>query len=135
MANINVVIDEVAKLNPDLARQIQKYVKTHSYGLVYENNLPESVRLYKKNPTVGDTVNILPERGKQETERNKIPWVIKEIQDKVATLDNVTEMCEVSVDDICVTVSYKDVIYPGLKEIDRVEKGNPDDPYHMISAY
>ena len=29
MANINVVIDEVAKLNPDLARQIQKYVKTH----------------------------------------------------------------------------------------------------------
>ena len=31
MANINVVIDEVAKLNPDLARQIQKYVKTHSY--------------------------------------------------------------------------------------------------------
>ena len=57
MANINVVIDEVAKLNPDLARQIQKYVKTHSYGLVYENNLPEAVRLYKKNPTVGDTVN------------------------------------------------------------------------------
>ena len=71
MANINVVIDEVAKLNPDLARQIQKYVKTHSYGLVYENNLPEAVRLYKKNPTVGDTVNILPERGKQETEENK----------------------------------------------------------------
>ena len=58
MANINVVIDEVAKLNPDLARQIQKYVKTHSYGLVYEKNWPEAVRLYKKNPTVGDTVNI-----------------------------------------------------------------------------
>lgn len=132
MANINVVIDEVAKLNPDLARQIQKYVKTHSYGLVYENNLPEAVRLYKKNPTVGDTVNILPERGKQETEKNKVPWIIKEIQDKVATLENGTETCTVAVEDICVIVSYKDVIYPGLKEIDRVENGNPEDPYHMI---
>lgn len=132
MANINVVIDEVAKLNPDLARQIQKYVKTHSYGLVYENNLPEAVRLYKKNPTVGDTVNILPERGKQETEENKVPWIIKEIQNKVATLENGTETCTVAVEDICSLVSYKDVIYPGLKEIDRVENGNPEDPYHMI---
>lgn len=34
MANINETISEVAKLNPELARQIQKYVKDHSYGLV-----------------------------------------------------------------------------------------------------
>ncbi|WP_300382443.1 DNA methyltransferase, partial [Clostridium sp.] len=33
---------------------------------------------------------------------------------------------------IVVLVSYRDVIYPGLKEVDRVERGNPDDPYHMI---
>ena len=29
-------------------------------------------------------------------------------------------------------MSYGDVIYPGLKEIDRVERGNPEDPYHMV---
>lgn len=49
MANINETISEVAKLNPELARQIQKYVKDHSYGLVFEHNLPEAVRLYKNN--------------------------------------------------------------------------------------
>ena len=57
MANINETISEVAKLNPELAHQIQKYVKDHSYGLVFEHNLPEAVRLYKKQPAVGDTVN------------------------------------------------------------------------------
>ena len=35
MANINETISEVAKLNPELARQIQKYVKEHSYGLAF----------------------------------------------------------------------------------------------------
>ena len=37
MANINETILEVEKLSPELARQIKKYVKSHSYGLVYEN--------------------------------------------------------------------------------------------------
>lgn len=116
MANINAVIDEVEKLNPDLARQIRKYVKTHSYGLVYENNLPDAVRLYKKTPAVGDIVNILPERGKEETDANKVAWFVKAIENKVATLENGTETCEVSLEDVCVIVGYKDVIYPGLKE-------------------
>jgi adenine-specific DNA-methyltransferase len=32
MANINETISEVAKLNPELAHQIQKYVKDHWFG-------------------------------------------------------------------------------------------------------
>ncbi|MBT2657454.1 site-specific DNA-methyltransferase [Bacillus sp. ISL-18] len=132
MANINETISEVAKLNPELARQIQKYVKNHSYGLVFEHNLPEALRLYKKMPAVGDTVNILPERGAKETDENSIPWVVKEIKDGSARLEHDGETKSVAVEDVVVLVSYRDVIYPGLKEIDRVERGNPDDPYHMI---
>ena len=64
MVNINETISEIEKLNPELARQLKKYVKDHSYGLVFEHNLPESVRLYTKRPAVGDTVNVMPERGK-----------------------------------------------------------------------
>ena len=56
MANIHETISEVEKLNPELARQIKKYVKDHSYGLVFENNLPEAVRLYKKSICTGDVV-------------------------------------------------------------------------------
>ena len=119
-------------LNPELARQIQKYVKEHSYGLVFEHNLPEAVRLYKKQPAVGDTVNILAPRGKKETEENSVPWCVKYIDNGVAYLEHDGEAKDVLLEDTCVLVSYRDVIYPGLKEIDRVERGNPEDPYHMV---
>ena len=132
MANINETICEVEKLNPELARQLRKYVKDHAYGLVFEHNLPEAIRLYKKTPTVGDTVNILPERGHEDTDENKVPWIVKAIQDEKAIIEHDGEIKEVSVCDICTLVSYHDVIYPGLKEIDRIERGNPDDPYHMV---
>ena len=132
MANIQETIAEVEKLNPELARQIRKYVKEHSYGLVFEQNLPEAVRLYKKKPAVNDVVNILPERGKQEKDENKVAWVVKELNNGIATLIREDESREVSVEDVVTLVSYKDVIYPGLKEIDRVERGNPDAPYHMV---
>ena len=129
MANIHETISEVAKLNPELARQLQKYVKDHSYGLVFENNLPEAVRLYKKTVCQGDIVNVLPPRGQFDTEENSVPWVVKAVKDGVATIvhDDVTK--DVSVEDVVVTVSYRDVIYPGLKEIDRIERGNPEDDY------
>lgn len=132
MANIQETITEVEKLNPELARQIRKYVKEHSYGLVFEQNLPEAVRLYKKTPVVNDVVNILPERGKEEKDENKVAWVVKELNNGIATLIREDESKAVPVEDIVTLVSYKDVIYPGLKEIDRVERGNPDDPYHMV---
>ena len=50
----------------------------------------------------------------------------------MASLEHEGETKDVPVEDLCVIVSYRDVIYPGLKEIDRVERGNPEDPYHMV---
>ena len=132
MANIHETISEVEKLNPELAIQIKKYVKDHSYGLVFENNLPEAVRLYKKSICTGDVVNILPPRGEFEKADNHIPWVVKDIQEDIATVEHDSETKNVNVEDLVATLSYHDVIYPGLREIDRVERGNPDDPYHMV---
>ena len=132
MANIKETISEVRKLNPELARQIEKFVKDHSYGLVFERNLPKAVRLYTKKPAVGDTVNIRPARGCEETDENKVSWCVKKIQKGVATIERDGESKTVPVEDLVTLVSYKDTIYPGLKEIDRIERGNPDDPYHMV---
>lgn len=132
MANIHETISEIAKLNLELARQIQKYVKDHSYGLVFEDNLPEAVRLYKKTVCRGDVVNILPPRGYFDTADNYVPWVVTDINDGIASLQHDDEKRNISVEDVVVTVSYRDVIYPGLREIDRIERGAPDDPYHMV---
>ena len=50
MANIHQTIEEIAKERPDLAEQVKRYVKNHSFGLVYEQNLPDAVRLWTKEP-------------------------------------------------------------------------------------
>ncbi len=134
MANIHHTIEEVRKLNPDLAHQIETYVKDHAYGLVFEENLPEAVRLWKKEVSIGDTVNILPPRGQFDTPENKVPWRVIRLNPEthIATIEHDGESKTISTYDLVTIVSYKDVIYPGLKEIDRVERGDPDDPYHMV---
>lgn len=132
MANIHEMIDEVGEHNPELARQLRKYVKDHSYGLVFEHNLPEGVRLYTKQVAVNDTVNILPPRGKEEKSVNKEAWLVRSIDDGIATIEQSEKKKQVPVEDLVTIVSYHEVIYPGLKEIDRVERGNPDDPYNLV---
>lgn len=132
MANINETIANVEKLDPELARQLRKYVKDHSYGLVFEHNLPEAVRLYTKVAAVGDTVNIRPERGKDKTDENKAAWNVKVVKDGMATIENGTEEREAAVEDLVPIVSYRDVIYPGLREVDRIERGDKDDPYQVV---
>lgn len=132
MANIRETIAEVEKLNPALARQLKKYVKDHSYGLVYENNLPEAVRLYTKLPAVGDTVNLLPPRGQEEKPENKVSWIVKSIQGEETVLERDGETRTQPLADLVTLVSYRDVIYPGLRELDRIERGKPDDPYHVV---
>lgn len=132
MANINETIANVEKLDPELAHQLRKYVRDHSYGLVFEHNLPEAVRLYTKPAAVGDTVNIRPDRGQQEKDENKTPWEVKSIEDGQATIENGEESKTVAVEDIVPIVSYRDVIYPGLREVDRIERGEADDPYQVV---
>lgn len=132
MANINETIANVEKLDLELARQIRKYVRDHAYGLVFEHNLPESVRLYTKKAAVGDTVNIRPARGEKEKAENKIPWNVKEIINGQATIENGQDSKKVAVEDLVPIVSYRDVIYPGLKEVDRVERGGKDEPYQVV---
>lgn len=132
MANINETIANVEKLDPELARQIRKYVRDHNYGLVFEHNLPEAVELYTKTAAVGDTVNIRPERGKNETDENKVAWNVKAVKDGMATIENGEDEREVAVSDLVPIVSYRDVIYPGLREVDRVERGDKNDPYQVV---
>ena len=132
MANINETIAKVAKLDPDLARQIRKYVHDHNYGLVFEHNLPEAVRLYTKTATVGDTVNIRPNRGEKEKDENKVAWNVKDIQDGMATIENGKDERKITIEDLVPIVSYHDVIYPGLREVDRIERGDKDDPYQVV---
>lgn len=132
MANIHETIAEVEKFSPELAKQIQKYVKDHSYGLVYEQNLPDVVRLWNKKPVKGDNVHILPPRGEFDKEENFVIWKVQSIVDGNVTLIHGKDIKIVSSEGIVPVVGHRDVIYPGLKIIDKVERGGKDDPYHVL---
>ena len=132
MANIHEMIAEVEKLNPALANGFKKYVRDHSYGLVYERNLPDAVRLWTKKPEKYDKVHILPPRGKFDTPENFEVWHVSDIVDGKATLVRDKEVRMEDVSNIVTVVDHTDVIYPGLKVIDKVERGDKNSPYHML---
>ena len=132
MANIHQTIAEINELSPELATQVRRFVKDHSYGLVFEKNLPDSVRLWTKKPVKYDKVHIIPPRGEFDKEDDFKEWFVSDIVDGTATLTDGNEIKLVSEEDIVPVVGHKDVIYPGLKIVDKVERGSKDDPYHMV---
>ena len=122
-----------------LESEIRKLQNRREYGLVYEAHAPEGVRLWGKKICVGDVVNILPPRGVMETKENSLEWKVVSInrKEKMAHVvrkadDNSIEEKEVSVDDLVAYADFRRTIYPGLVEVDRVERGSKDDPYHVV---
>ena len=136
--NANDLISRAAKFDEELARDIQRFIGNRQFGLVYEESKPEFVRLYNKPVVVGDTVNILPPRGvmenmTSETDEYEVKWRVISIAESTAhlkCLESENEV-DVSTDDIVAFARFDQPIYAGLKEVDRVERGD-DKPYHIV---
>ena len=135
------LIDKAMKVDPALAADIRAFARSREYGLVFEHNRPEAMRLYGKPVAEGDIVNILPERGKMESAENHVEWRVIDVIDGMAYLLQVEDedvACEASVDDLVVVAEYDQPIYAGLRETDRVERGGGtlgdagDKPYHVV---
>ena len=144
---MGVVLDElisrVGTLDGSLAdaikSEIQKLQNKREYGLVYEPHAPEGVRLWGKKILVGDIVNVLPPRGVMESKENSLEWQVVSInrKDKTAHVarslgDNSYDEKNVALDDLVAYADFRQTIYPGLVEVDRVERGSKDDPYHVV---
>ena len=67
-------------------RAIGRFARSREYGLVFEHNRPEAMRLYGKPIKPGDTVNVLPERGQREETGNRVPWLVGKIDKGTAML-------------------------------------------------
>lgn len=144
MSNVlDALIGRVHDSDPGLANalmaEIKKLQNRREYGLVYEAHAPEGVRLWGKKICIGDIVNVLPPRGLMETKENSLEWKVVSINRKENTAhvvrkvdDNTYDEKEVSVDDLVAYADFRQTIYPGLVEVDRVERGEKDDPYHVV---
>lgn len=140
-AQVQDMIERATRLGDDvLASEIRAFAASRQFGLVFEHNRPERMRLYGKTISVGDVVQILPERGKAEDAASKLLWRVDAIAGTTAELsayktqsytENTEEPRSAQLEDLVAVAEYDQPIYAGLRETDRVEHGG-DKPYQVV---
>ena len=135
MAKIEDLIAQVPdeRLKKAIAVEVRELKKNKKFGLVFEEHLPETVRLPKLPVKEGELV-----AKKRET--GNALWRVKTIRKGVASLEKAIESyplpsetgIEVPVNELVVVCSFGDPIYPALVPVERVARGGPDKPWHMV---
>lgn len=134
MAKIEDLIAQIPddRLRKGIAAEVKALKKTKKFGLVFEEHLPEMLRLPKLPVKQGELVALKRESGNQL-------WRVKTIRNNVATCDRTLDGSppdqpskEFPVPDLSVVRNFGDAIYPSLVPVDRVERGGPDKPWHVL---
>lgn len=140
-SEVERLVERASKLgDPQLAADIRAFAAQREFGLVFEHNRPERMRLYGKPIGRGDVVQILPARGTAENADSRLLWSVKAVKGGKAQLEaykdagyseNDGEPCEVELGELVAVAEYDEPIYAGLKETGRVERGG-DKPYQVV---
>ncbi|WP_040867006.1 site-specific DNA-methyltransferase [Nocardia exalbida] len=109
-----------------IAREVELLRGSRRFGLVFDRHLPESVRLtnYKLRKGVRVTCR---------DESTTAIWTVLGFTDQsrtVAILDG--EGGERPVDELVVVREFGEPIYPGLRSLERIERGAQDAPWHVV---
>lgn len=127
-----------AQLSADLEAEIAALIKRRSFGLVFEQHQPEAVELPGRPVRRGDKVRVLPPRGSSDADDHRL-WRVGRIEKidgvRLAHLVEVgsdaPENQVVSCETLVVVAEFRDRIYPGLIETDRVEHAEGK-PFHAV---
>ena len=124
---IKAALTETGKDNSGLLDRLGGYLNTKDFGLVFERNLPDDMRLYGKPIVKGDMVHILPSRGSKESESNRIAYPVSKVDAAMVTIampDGSSQ--SMHKDDLVPVTSYDTPIYAGLHETGRVMHDGAD---------
>lgn len=140
-AVVQSLVERAVKLGDrQLAADIRAFAAQRQFGLVFEHNRPERLRLYGKPVMRGDTVQVLPARGEKENAHSQLLWRVTSLDGQTARLtpyksvsydENDNEDRTVAIEDVVTVAEYDQPIYAGLKETGRVERGG-DKPYQVV---
>ena len=135
MAKIEDLIAHIAdeRLQKAIALEVKALKRTKKFGLVFEEHLPETVRLPRLPIREGDLVALKRETGNQL-------WRVRYIHNDMASCDQAAESHpqpketgkEFPVAELVVVRSFGDPIYPALVPMDRMARGGPDKPWHIL---
>lgn len=135
LARVKRLVDD--STDSSLADDLRDYLRSREFGLVFEHNRPEDMRLYGKPVQVDDHVQILPPRGREETDDNRVNWIVSSMKEGNATLireDDGRRITKdaVSLDDLVVVAAYQRPIYAGLRKTGEVVNGGESNPAQII---
>jgi len=135
MANIEDLIAHIPdeRLRRAIAAEVRALKRTKKFGLVFEEHLPETVRLPNLPVHPGELVAMKREH------RNDL-WRVTSITGGVASCQSAVKghpsgsetTASFPIEDLVVVRNFGDPIYPKLVPIDRVERGGQDRPWHML---
>ena len=121
---IGQVSDE--SLRSRLAREVELLRGSRRFGLVFDRHLPESVRLVGHPVRKGVTVAL-------RDESSTSAWRVLGFTDSTratAVLDG--EGGHRPTSELVVVREFGEVIYPGLRSVERILNGPPDSPCHIV---
>jgi adenine-specific DNA-methyltransferase len=135
MAKIEDLIAQIPdeRLKKAIGGEVRELKKSKKFGLVFEEHLPETVRLPNLPIKDGELV------AKKRESGNEL-WRVKSIRKGFAILERAVDGyplpsetgVELPVADLVVVRSFGDPIYPALVSVDRVARGGPEKPWHMV---
>ena len=128
---IALIPDE--RLRKGIAAEVKALKRTKKFGLVFEEHLPETVRLPDLPIIEGELVALRREPGNQL-------WRVKSVHGDVVVCERAIEGYPTASDktkefvrsELIVVRNFGDAIYPALVPVDRVERGGPDKPWHLL---
>jgi adenine-specific DNA-methyltransferase len=128
MAKLDDLIQQIADsaLRSDLEAAVEELRRRKTFGLVFEEHIPEITLLRDVPVKVGATVY------RRDDFTAKSPLVVSDVGGGKATvMADDGDSQEVPVDDLLVLRRFGDPIYPTLKRVSAVERGG-DRPYHAV---
>lgn len=135
MAKIEDLIAQIhdERLRNAIASEVRELKKTKKFGLVFEEHLPETVRLPNLPVKVGESVS------KRRATGNEL-WRVKSIRKGIATLEQCVDgqsngnllTADEPIDELVVLRRFGDPIFPALVPVDRIAKGGDEKPWHML---
>ena len=132
MAKIEELIGEISdpRIRAEIAAEVKRIKAQKKFGLVFEEHLPETVRLPGFPVRAGELV---AERG----EAGNDLWLARTVKGGKAQCRRPDgsygdEQREFAVKDLVVVKRFGEAVYPALVSVDRVARGGPEKPWHTL---
>lgn len=135
MAKIEDLVAQIPdeRLRKAIGAEVRELKKTKTFGLVFEEHLPETVRIPNLSVKEGELVA-------KKTDTGGDLWLVKHCRRGIATIERAVsgylppdeKEIEIPVKDLVVVRNFGDPIYPALIPVGRVGRGGPEKPWHIL---